>query len=154
MGDNAYEIYEHVQWAADDDKDEPEKVLEAFEKYFKPEQSQFHSQYTLGSVYSGQFKCQHDFLMRLREIERDCLLANADEIVCFLFLMHNQNTRVTEELLKMMKPTDSLHDALQITRLAEGTIHSDELLKQYLDTVKKDTQIDSMHHNKPKTRQE
>ena len=48
-----------------------------------------------------------------------------------------------------MKPTDSLHQALQITRLAEGTMHSEELSKQYLDTVKKDTQIDGIH-NKPK----
>ena len=43
-----------------------------------------------------------------------------------------------------MKPTDSLHQALQIARLAEDTMHSEELSKQYLDTVKKDT------HNKPK----
>ena len=37
LGDNAYEIYELLHWAADDDKDNPEKVLEAFENYFKPE---------------------------------------------------------------------------------------------------------------------
>ena len=60
--------------------------------------------------------------MRLREVAKDCSFANADEIVHFLFLMHNQNTWVREELLKMMKPMDSLHDALKITRLAE-TIH-------------------------------
>ena len=62
LGDNAYEIYEHLHWAADDDEDDPKKVLEAFEKYSKPEQNQFHSWYTLGSIYSGQFKCLHDFL--------------------------------------------------------------------------------------------
>ena len=43
LGDNAYEIYGHLLWAADGDKDDPEKVLEAFESYFKPEQNQFHS---------------------------------------------------------------------------------------------------------------
>ena len=150
LGDNAYEIYEHLHWAVYDDKDDPEKVLKAFENYFKPEQNQFHSWYTLGSIYSCQFKCQHDFLMRLREVAKDYSFANADEIVHCLFLMHNQNTMVREELLKMMKPAGSLYDALQITRLAEGTIHSDELSKQYLNTVKKDTQIDSLHHNKSK----
>ena len=86
--------------------------------------------------------------MRLREVAKDCLFANADEIVHFLFLMHNQNTRVREELFKMMKPAGSLYDALQITRVAEGTLHSEELSRQYLDTVKKDTRIDSVHHNK------
>ena len=49
-----------------------------------------------------------------------------------------------------MKTMDSLHDALQIAHLAEGTMHTEELSKQYLDTVKKDTQIDGIHHNKPK----
>ena len=118
LGDNAYKIYKHLHWAADDDKNDPEKVLKAFERYFKPKQNQFHSWYTLGSIYSSQLKCQHDFLMRLREVAHDCSL-NVDEIVQFLFLTHNQNTHVREELLK-------------------------------LDTVKKDTQIDSTHHNKPK----
>ena len=49
-----------------------------------------------------------------------------------------------------MKPAGSLYDALQIARLAEGTLHSEELSKQYLDIVKEDTQIDSIHHNRSK----
>ena len=150
LHDNAYEIYEHLHWEANGDKDDPDKVLKAFESYFKPEQNQFHSWYTLGSIYSGQFKCQHDFLTRLKEVACDCSFTNADEIVHFLFLIHNQNTCIREELLKSMKTTDSLHDALHIAHLAEGTMHTEELSKQYLDTVKKDTQIDSIHHNKPK----
>ena len=28
LGNNAYEIYEHLHWAVGDDKDDPEKVLE------------------------------------------------------------------------------------------------------------------------------
>ena len=150
LGDSAYEIYEHLHWAADGDKDDPDKVLKAFESYFKPEQNQFHSWYNLGSIYSSQFKCQHDFLIRLRKVTHDCSFTNADEIVHFLFLTHNQKTCVREELLKSMKTTDSLQDALHIAHLAEGTMHTEELSKTYLDTVKKDTQIDSIHHNKPK----
>ena len=83
LGDNAYEIYEHLHWVTVDDKDDPEKVLEAFEKYFKPEQNQSHSWYILGSVYSGQFKCQHNFLTRLREVAKDCSFANADGLCTF-----------------------------------------------------------------------
>ena len=150
LGDKACEIYEHQFWVAADDKDDPDKVLKAFESYFKPEQNQFHSMYTLGSIYSSQFKCQHDFLTRLREVVHDCSFTNADEIVHFLFLTCNQNTDVREELFKSIKTTDSLHDALHIAHLAEGTMHTEELSKQYLDTVKKDAQIDSIHHNKPK----
>ena len=103
LGDNAYEVYENLHWGDATHKDDPNHVLKAFEKYFKPEQNQFHSWYTLGSIYSGQFKCQHDFLNRLREVARDCSFTNIDEIVWLLFLTHNQNTRVREELLKTMK---------------------------------------------------
>ena len=49
-----------------------------------------------------------------------------------------------------MKTTDGLKEALQIAHLAEGTMHTEELSKQYLDTVQKDTQIDGIHHNKLK----
>ena len=106
-------------------KDDPNRVLKAFEKYFKPEQNQFHSWYTLGNIHRGQFKCQHDFLNRLREVAWDCSFTNVDEIVQFLLLTHNQNTRVREELLKTMKTTDSPQDTLQIAHLAEGTTHSE-----------------------------
>ena len=109
---------------------------------------QFHSWYTLGSIYSEQFKCQNDFLNRLKEIARDCSFTSVYEIINFLFLTHNQNTRVREELLKMMKTTDSLQDALQIAHLAEGTMHSEELSKQYLDTVKKDAQVYGLNQGK------
>ena len=87
--------------------------------------------------------------MGFKEVAHDCSFTNVDEIVHFLFLMHNQNTRVREELLKSIKTTNGLKDALQIAHLAEGTMHTEELSKQYLDMVKKDTQIDSIHH-KPK----
>ena len=49
-----------------------------------------------------------------------------------------------------MKTTDSLQDAPHIAHLAEGKMHTQELSKQYLDTVKKDTQFNSIHHKKLK----
>ena len=51
-----------------------------------------------------------------------------------------------------MKTTDSLQDAFQIAHLAEGTMHTKELSKQYLDTVKKDTQFGSIHHKHDKSK--
>ena len=71
-----------------------------------------------------------------------------DEIIQFLFLTHNQKTWVREELLKTMKTTDSLLDTLQIAHLAKDTMHLEELSKQYLDTVKKDAQVDSLNQGK------
>ena len=148
LGDNVHEVYENLHWGDATHKDNPDHIPKAFEKYFKPEQNQFHSWYTLGSIYSGQFKCQHNFLNRIKEVARDCSFMNVDEIIWFLFLTHNQDTKVREELLKMMKTTDSHQDALQIVHLAEGTMHLEELSKQYLDTVKKDAQVDSLNQGK------
>ena len=63
-------------------------------------------------------------------------LEKPDEIVKFLFLTHNQNAHVHEELFKSMKDADGLHDILSYAHLVEGIQHSKSLSKDYLDTVK------------------
>ena len=75
-------------------------------------------------------------MFRLRECVRECSFENPDEVVKFLFLTHNQNARVHEELLKSMKDADGLNDILGYAHLVEGTQHSESLSKAYLDTVK------------------
>ena len=66
----------------------------------------------------------------------DCNFTNKDEIVKFLYLTHNQNTRVREHLLKELTDTTSLADMLRMARVCEGTVHSEEISKQYLESVK------------------
>ena len=121
-------------------------------KHLRSTPSQSRTSFTpgipLGSIYSGQFKMSEWLPVPAQGNARDCSFMNVDEIVRFLFLTHNQNTRVREELLKSMKTTDNLQDALQIAHLAEGTIHSEELSKHYLDTVKKDAQVDGLNQGK------
>ena len=51
LGDNAYEIHSNFNWATSADKDDPDKVLDEFEKYFKPAYNKYHSWYTLGTIY-------------------------------------------------------------------------------------------------------
>ena len=51
-----------------------------------------------------------------------------------MFLTHNQNAHVLEELLKSMKDSDAL--TLGYAHLVEGTQHSESLSKAYLDTIK------------------
>ena len=79
------------------------KVLKAFEDYFKPAQNKYHCWYSLSGIYSSQFKSQSEFMVKLCECVRECSFEKPDEVVKFLFLMHNQNARVCEELLKSMK---------------------------------------------------
>ena len=49
LSGNAYEINSNINWVTPADKDDPNKVLDEFEKYFKPAQNKYHSWYTLGT---------------------------------------------------------------------------------------------------------
>ena len=114
LGDNAYEIHSNFNWVTPADKDNPDKVLDEFEKYFKPGHNKYHSWYTLGTIYSRQFKGQSEFMVKLCDIIREYGFDHAVEtkIVKFLFLTHNQNLHVREELLKNMKHGDSVNTIL------------------------------------------
>ena len=136
LGDAAFEIYGNFMWTAAADKDDPLKVLKAFEDYFKHAQNKYHCWYSLGGIYSSQFKSQSEFMVKLHECVRECLFVKPDEVVKFLFLMHNQNAHVCEELLKSMKDSDALNDILGYAHLVEGMQHSESLSKAYLDTIK------------------
>ena len=75
-------------------------------------------------------------MVKLHQCVRECLFEKPDEVVKFLFLMHNQNAHVREELLKSMKDSDALNDILGYACLVEGMQHSESLSKAYLDTIK------------------
>ena len=49
---------------------------------------------------SGAFKTQSEFYHKLNSVADDCNFTNKEEIVKFLYLTHNQNTRVREIYLK------------------------------------------------------
>ena len=70
---------------------------------------------------------------------------NKDEIVKFFYLTHNQNTRVREYLLKKLTDTTSIADMLRMAHVYEGTVHSEEISKQYLESVKTVKQVDAIH---------
>ena len=115
-------------------------VIEQFDLYFKPSQNTFQSWYELGSLYSSQFKNQNDFMNKLINVSKDCNLDNPDELVKFLFLVHNQNARVRENLLKDMKSESTLQDCLWIAKLTEGTGHVEKLGQSFLTNVDKHSQ--------------
>ena len=49
-------------------------------------------------------------MSKLYDVANDCSFANKDEIVTFLFLIHNTNERVKDQLIEKMKTTDTLTD--------------------------------------------
>ena len=93
LGIEAYPVYDNLP-ISEEDKQDPIKLLDAFEQYFKPEWNIFQLWYSLGSIYSGAFKTQSDFYHKLNSVASDCNFTNKGEIVKFLYLTHNQNTRV------------------------------------------------------------
>ena len=152
LGDEAFLIYDNLAFKEPAHKDLPDKVLDAFSNYLKPEMNVFYSWYILGSIYSNQFKTQSDFYNHLQCVAKECNFSSHDEVVKFLFLTHNNNTQVREDLLKEMKEDTTLDTMLNIARISEGTIHSEELSKQYLEMIKvSNKQIDSVKKSRSKS---
>ena len=152
LGVEAYPVYDNSPISEDEKKDTT-KLLDAFKHYFKLERNIFQCWYALGSIYSGTYKTQSKFYHKLNSVANDCNFTNKDEIVKFLYLTHNQNIRVHEHLLKELTDTTSLADMLRMARVCEGTVHSKEISKQYLESVKTVKQVDAIHrkNNRPKS---
>ena len=70
LGIEAYPVYDNLP-ITEDDKQDSTKLLEALEKYFKPECNIFQSWYALGSIYSGAFKTQPEFYNKLNSVAND-----------------------------------------------------------------------------------
>ena len=137
LGPKSYGVYDELEFGAGKSKINVQHVLKAFEAYFKPTQSLFQSWYQLGGQYSSSFKSQMDFMLKLKEIANDCSFTNSDEVVKFLFLTHNQNTRVKDALLDKMKGTSTLTECLTIAKPVESTIEAKKLSKTFLQNVNK-----------------
>ena len=140
LGDHLYELLNTIQFSPGKSKDILNDVIEHFESYFKPSQSTYQSWYELGSLYSSQFKNQNDFLNKLLDMSKDCELDNPNELVKFLFLVHNKNSHVHENLLKELKSDSTLQDCLCTAKLTEGTVHIEKLGQNFLANVEKHDQ--------------
>ena len=75
LGIEAYPVYDNLP-ITEAQKQDPEQLLEAFEKYFKPERNVFQSWYTLASIYSNAFKNQSEFYHKLNAVANDCQFTN------------------------------------------------------------------------------
>ena len=94
LGDRGFQLYDSIDWTAiDKDKAKYQDVLEGFELHFRPCQTELHSWYQLGSVYSNQCRNQTDFMQRLRDIAKETQFKEKDELVKFLFIIHNTDQK-------------------------------------------------------------
>ena len=153
LGDHSYELINTIDFPPTKSKTVLKDVIEQFDLYFKPSQSTFQSWYELGFLYSSQFKIQSDFLNKLIDVSNDCNLDNPNELVKFLFLVHNQNAHAHENLLKDMKPDCTVQNCLQIAKLTEGTVHVEKLEQNFLANVDKHSQnVDAVDRGRPKSK--
>ena len=82
-------------------------------------------------------------------MSKDCECDNLNELVKLLFLVHNQNSCVCENLLKEMKSDSTLQDCLHIAKLTEGTVHVEKLGQNFHANVEKhDQNVDAANHGR------
>ena len=87
---------------------------------------------------------------RLKEIAKECSFTNSDEFVKFLFLTHNQNSRIRDALLDRMKVIDTPAQCLAIAKTVESTTETEKLSKSFLQNINKPeaTKVDAVHKQK------
>ena len=88
-------------------------------------------------------------MLKLKDIANDCSFTNSDEVVKFLFLTHNQNSRIKDAVMDKMKGTSTLTECLAMAKTVESTIETEKLSKIFLQNVNKPetTDIDEVNRS-------
>ena len=68
---------------------------------------------------------------------QECSFTNPDEFVKFLFLTHNQNSRVRDALLDRMRADSTPVQCLAIAKTVESTMEIKKLSKNFLQNINK-----------------
>ena len=92
-GDKGFKLYHTVDWG-DKDKNKWEDILTTFKAHFKPCQTVMQSWYQLGSLYSSNCKDQSEFMARIKELVKEGAFTQQEEIIKFVFVIHNTNDKV------------------------------------------------------------
>ena len=76
----------------------------------------------IGTTFSDStdIKTQSDFMYRLKDLAKQCTFTNSDEVVNFLFLIHNKHAEVKQELLKHVTKETTLGQCLEFAHNIEG----------------------------------
>ena len=145
-------MYASIDWAAMDlNKKKYKDVLKAFALYLQPMQTTMHTWYQIGNIYSSQCKNQTEFMTKLKDLSKDTGFKEPDELVKFLFVIHNTDTKVREYLIDKGKPTHTCTELLTMARTLEGVVRTETLSKELLGSVGR-TPVSSVHRGRGKGR--
>ena len=150
-GDKGFQLYKNIDWErAGLSKDKWEDVVKAFGDEFKPCQTVMQSWYQLGNLYSSHCKDQTEFMTRIKDLATEGGFTNQEEIIKFLFLIHNNNTKVREYLIDKADPTKSSYDFLVLAKTIESQSQTESMSRKLLEKVGT-TQVAAVQRNRSKT---
>ena len=136
MGDKGFHLYDSIEWGTYN-KGAWKDILEAFEGHFKPCQTVMQSWYQLGSLYSSNCKDQTEFMTRIKELVKEGGFKKKDEVIKFLFVIHNTDPKVREYLIDKGDPAKTCSDFLNLARSVESMVQMETMSKQLLQNVGK-----------------
>ena len=143
MGVESYPVYDNLP-ITEAQKQDPDQLLAAFESTLNQQETFFNN--ALGSIYSGAFKTQSEFYHKLNSWPMTAVSPTRRRQLSS-DSSHNQNTRVHEHLLKEMQDMTSMADMLRMACVCEGTAYSEEISKQYLESIKTVKQMDAINQH-------
>ena len=83
-------------------------------------------------------------MFRLKDLASQCEFTDSDEVVKFLFLIHNKHSEVKQELLKCVTKDTTLGQCLEYAHNIEGNLQSVELSK-YLEKAQLFVSVTDVH---------
>ena len=145
LGTAAFQLHDEFNYTGKD-KDNLSDVLDRFEAYFRPQHNMIHAWYRIGTTFSDtcEIKTQSDFMYRLKDLAKQCEFTHSDEVVKFLFLIHNRHSEVKQELLKCVTKDTTLIQCLEYARSVEGNLQSVKLSK-YIEKAQPSTSTTDVH---------
>ena len=150
-GDKGFQLYKNLDWERTGyDKSKWEDVGKAFGEEFKPCQTVMQSWYQLGNLYSSHCKDQTEFMTRIKELAKEGGFTNQEEIIQFLFLIHNNNTKVREYLIDKAEPTKTSYDFLVLAKTIESQTQTESMSRKLLEKVS-NTPVAAVQRNRSKT---
>ena len=104
--------------------------------------------YHIGTTFSDStdIKTQSDFMYRLKDLTKQCEFTNSNEVVKFLFLIHNKHSEVKQELLRHVTKETTLGQCLEYAYNIEGNLQLVELSK-YVDKIQVSSSTGSVTSN-------
>ena len=150
LGRATYQLYDEFDCTGAD-RNNLSDVLDRFEAYFRPQHNMIHAWYRIETTFSdSEVKTQSEFMYKLKDLAKQCEFTNSEEVVKFLFLIHNKHVEVKQQLLKCVTKETTLAQCLEYAHSAEGNLQSVEL-SRYIDKVPNSTEVHAV--DKKKSRQ-